>query len=32
MTADPELETFIVRFNVADADAAQIRALGSRVD
>jgi hypothetical protein len=32
MTPEAELETFIVRFNIADADAAQIRALGSRVD
>jgi hypothetical protein len=32
MTAEPEIETFIVRFNIADANGAQIRALGGRGD
>jgi hypothetical protein len=32
VTAEPEIETFIVRFNIADANGAQIRALGSQVD
>jgi hypothetical protein len=32
MTPEAELETFIVRFSIADANGAQIRALGGRGD